>query len=88
VPTVPAGDLVIVEERIAAWLARGVVTAATPIAAAADRTAAATRDLLLAVRRHAELLDRLEDRLTRWSTGGAMVALVATALLVALTGPP
>jgi hydrogenase-4 component B len=87
-PAVPAGDLVIVEERIAAWLGRGASAAAAPVAAAADRTAAAARDLLHAARRHAVHLDRLEDRLTRWSTGGAMVALVAVALVVALNGPP
>jgi hydrogenase-4 component B len=88
VPTVPAGDLVIVEERLAAWLGRGMVAGARPVAAAADRAASATRDLLHAVRRHAVHLDWLEDRLTRWSTGGAMVALVAAALVVAINGPP
>jgi hydrogenase-4 component B len=87
VPAVPAGDLVIVEERLAAWLGRRIVTAAAPVTATADRTAAATRDLLLTVRRHGVHLDRLEDRLTRWSTGGAMVALVAAALVIALNGP-
>jgi hydrogenase-4 component B len=88
VPSVPAGDLVIVEERLAAGLGRGLVAGALPVAAAADRAASATRDLFHAVRRHGVHLDRLEDRLTRWSTGGAMVALVAAALVVALNGPP
>ncbi|MFU8839431.1 MAG: complex I subunit 5 family protein [Nitriliruptoraceae bacterium] len=87
-PTVPAGDLVVLEERAVAGLADGLARTCVPVVAATIQASLSLRDAVARLARHGPLLDRIEDRLTRWSTGGAMVALVAAALLLALSLDP
>ena len=84
-PTVPAGDLVVIEERAVARLAELGLRVGAPVAAALVAYSASLRDALVALARHGPAIDRLEDRLTRWSTGGVMVGLVGLALVVAFT---
>jgi hypothetical protein len=82
---VPAGDLIVVEERAVARLGQLGLRVGAPVAAALAATSTALRDALAGVARHGPVLDHLEDRLTRWSTGGVMVGLVSLALVVAFT---
>ncbi len=82
--SVPPGDVVVLGERAVASTGALVTAGATPVGAALRRSSNAARDALLGLGRHDEGLDRLEDHLTRWRTGGAMVALVATAITVTL----
>ncbi len=87
VPEVWPGDLVVLGERVVAGTARGLRAAAPPIATAFSRATAGPQAAALALGRTDEGIDRLEDRLTRWRTGGAMVALVAIAVTAALLLP-
>lgn len=82
-PTVPAGDLAVLEERAVARLASELARVSAPVPAALVRSATPLWGPLATLRRHGPLLDRIEAWLTRWSTGGAMVALVFVALLLA-----
>ncbi len=86
-PALPAGDLVVVGERAVAGVARVLALLAPPLTAALSRWTRAVQGAALALGRRDEGLDRLEDLLTRWRTGGAMVALVAVALVIALAMP-
>jgi len=87
VPEVWPGDLVVLGERAVAATARGLAAAAPPVTAGLERTSTALQNTALALGRRDEGLDRLEDRLTRWRTGGAMVALIAIAVTAALLLP-
>jgi hydrogenase-4 component B len=84
VPDIPAGDLVVLGERAvtAAW--RSLHAVGTPTAQVLTRTATAARQAAVTLSRRDEVLDRLEERLTRWRTGGVMVALVLAALAITL----
>lgn len=83
-PALPPGDLVVLGERSVTGVARRLAAVAAPVAADLSRGSASARDAVRALAHHAERLDRLEDRLTRWRTGGAMVALLGVALLLTL----
>ena len=87
IPEVWPGDLVVIAERAVSGAARGLAAAAPPVTTTLSRTSSAVQAAALALGRRDEGLDRLEDRLTRWRTGGAMVALVALAVTAALLLP-
>jgi formate hydrogenlyase subunit 3/multisubunit Na+/H+ antiporter MnhD subunit len=83
-PSLPPGDVVVLGERAVASTGRVLVAGATPVAVLLGRSLDAARDAMLGLGRHDEVLDRIEDRMTRWWTGGAMVALVAIAITATL----
>jgi formate hydrogenlyase subunit 3/multisubunit Na+/H+ antiporter MnhD subunit len=87
IPEVWPGDLVVIAERAIAGTARGLAAAVPPLTTTLARTSSALQVTTLALGRRDEGLDRLEDRLTRWRTGGAMVALVALAVTASLLLP-
>ncbi len=84
VPSVPAGDLVVVAEHGLARATRLLAVGARRAAALQERRAMAARRAAGWIARRDTGLDRLEDRLTRWPVGGSMVALLAGVLVLAL----
>jgi formate hydrogenlyase subunit 3/multisubunit Na+/H+ antiporter MnhD subunit len=80
---VPAGDVLVVLEPLAAWLGRAGGRAAVATTASRGRLAAAALTLQRTLR-PGEGFGRLDRWLTRWRPAGVLLVLLAAALVVTL----
>jgi formate hydrogenlyase subunit 3/multisubunit Na+/H+ antiporter MnhD subunit len=83
-PIVPPGDLVVIGEWTVARLGAALRAAAGWAGPELQRTGDRLRGAASELGRRDQGLDRVEEWLTRWRTGGALIALAVVAVLQAL----